>query len=132
MKKVKSLKATDVIAKIIVNITIGSKLFKDVELNIENDDKWWLTFEDIHYEDNGSWTLVKVGEDVFDVQIYGNDDSQGLKSALRMQGCLMEYDENDKCYSHTNDWLTQESFSKVRLVTTDGRIKSVRLDKRVY
>ena len=128
MNKVRTLKKEDVIEKIIFNITLRSKLYKDIEMNFSEDADWCLTWEDMHNEDNGSWCICEIGNNVLDIQIYGEDDVKGMDAKLRMQGNFMELD-TEGTYSHTNDWIYSESFSNVRIVTTDGRVKVVRLGK---
>lgn len=66
-----------IVEKIMFNIEIDGKKYKDVCINYDKSDK--LTLEDIHYEDNDSWHLVEIGGVTYDFQIYGDDDSKAKK-----------------------------------------------------
>lgn len=122
--KTNKLQPTDVIKSITFDVTIDGTTHKGISIDYEYDleQEWSLTWEDIHMEDNDSWCLAKVGDDVFDFQIFGNDESLGMDAVLQMQGCLMELDgcSEAECYSHTDDWIYDECFSNVQVTTMDG------------
>jgi hypothetical protein len=61
------------VQSITFNIEINGELHEGVTVKYGPTDK--LTFGDIHFEDNDSWKLVKIGEKTYYFQIYGDDDS---------------------------------------------------------
>lgn len=122
-----NLKKGDVISKIIINVNINGKLYKDICLEYEEDADWKLTWEDIHYEDNDSWCFGKVGDNVIDFHIHGHDDELGMKNRLSMYGSFMDVDGIN--YSHRNEWIYSNSISNVRIFTKSGKMKRIRLLK---
>ena len=72
-----NLKKDDVITKILINIKVHGKVYKDICLEYEEDADWKLTWEDIHYEGNDSLCFGKVGDNVIDFHIHGQDDELG-------------------------------------------------------
>lgn len=122
-----NLKKDDVISKIIINVNINGKLYKDICLEYEEDADWKLTWEDIHYEDNDSWCFGKVGDNVIDFHIHGHDDELGMKNRLSMYGSFMDVDGIN--YSHRNEWIYSNSISNVRIFTKSGKMKRIRLLK---
>lgn len=122
-----NLKKGDVISKIIINVNINGKLYKDICLEYEEDADWKLTWEDIHYEDNDSWCFGKVGDNVIDFHIHGHDDELGMKNRLSMYGSFMDVDGIN--YRHSNEWIYSNSISNVRIFTKSGKMKRIRLLK---
>lgn len=122
-----NLKKDDVISKIIINVNINGKLYKDICLEYEEDADWKLTWEDIHYEDNDSWCFGKVGDNVIDFHIHGHDDELGMKNRLSMYGSFMDVDGIN--YRHSNEWIYSNSISNVRIFTKSGKMKRIRLLK---
>lgn len=122
-----NLKKGDVISKIIINVNINGKLYKDICLEYEEDADWKLTWEDIHYEDNDSWCFGKVGDNVIDFHIHGHDDELGMKNRLSMYGSFMDVDGIN--YRHSNEWIYSKSISNVRIFTKSGKMKRIRLLK---
>ena len=122
-----NLKKGDVISKIIINVNINGKLYKDICLEYEEDADWKLTWEDIHYEDNDSWCFGKVGDNVIDFHIHGHDDELGMKNRLSMYGSFMDVDGIN--YNHRNEWIYSNSISNVRIFTKSGKMKRIRLLK---
>lgn len=122
-----NLKKGDVISKIIINVNINGKLYKDICLEYEEDAYWKLTWEDIHYEDNDSWCFGKVGDNVIDFHIHGHDDELGMKNRLSMYGSFMDVDGIN--YRHSNEWIYSNSISNVRIFTKSGKMKRIRLLK---
>lgn len=115
------------IRSISFNIEINGTKYKDVVINYDKRDN--LTLADIHYEDNDSWKLIKIGDDLYDFQIYGNDDSKAekkpdgiLKTRLSIQLFKM-YKHNNKWY-HTSYIVGNRNKAKityVRIDTNQGR-----------
>lgn len=116
------------IKSISFNIEVNGIKYKDVVINYDKNDK--LTLADIHYEDNNSWKLIKIGDDLYDFQIYGNDDSKAtkkpdgiLKTRLSIQLFKM-YKHNNKWY-HSSDILCSldksAKITYVRIDTNQGR-----------
>ena len=121
-----------IIEKITFNIEFDGKKYKDVCINYSRKDK--LTLGDIHYEDNDSWRLVKLGDTTYDFQIYGDDDGiiyKGgrkcvdniLKSRLSIQ--LFEMYEKDGQLWHSSRILCNigktAKITYVRIDTNKGR-----------
>ena len=121
-----------IVEKIIFNIEFDGKKYKDVSIKYDREDK--LTLEDIHYEDNDSWHLVKLGNTTYDFQIYGDDDSliykngkkcldNILKSRLSIQLFEM-YECNGKLCHSSNILCSLDKSAKityVRIDTNKGR-----------
>lgn len=122
----KEIKEDAVIKKIIFDLVCEGKKYDNLELAYEDDgkykypDDWCLTWEDIHMEDNDSWCMVETPDGLlFDMQIYGINDSLGTKAPLRMQANLMERD-GINC-NHTDKWLFNDCFSNIRIIFNDGK-----------
>ena len=62
-----------IVESITFNIEFGGKKYVDVCVKYDKEDK--ITLGDIHHEDNDSWKLVRIGDSIYDFQIYGDDDS---------------------------------------------------------
>ena len=122
-----NLKKDDVITKIIINVNINGKLYKDICLEYEEDADWKLTWEDIHYEDNDSCCFGEVGDNIIDFHIHGQDDELGMKNRLSMHGSFMDVDGIN--YRHRNEWIYSNSISNVRIFTKSGKMKRIRLLK---
>lgn len=122
-----NLKKDDVISKIIINVKVHGKVYKDICLEYEEDADWKLTWEDIHYEDNDSWCFGKVGDNVIDFHIHGHDNELGMKNRLSMYGSFMDVDGIN--YRHSNEWIYSNSISNVRIFTKSGKMKRIRLLK---
>lgn len=117
-----------IIKAIYFNVEIDGVKYKDVCINYDKHDK--LTLGDIHYEDNNSWKFVKIGDKIYDFQIYGDDDSRAnrnpegiLKTRLSIQLYEM-YKVNGVLY-HSSNILCSLSgtakFTYVRIDTSQGR-----------
>ena len=125
-----NLKKDDVITKIIINVNVNGKVYKDICLEYNEEPKWKLTWEDIHYEDNDSWFCADVGDYMIDFHIHGQDDDLGMKNRLSMFGNFMELGSDGLQYRHTNDWIYSESISNVRIFTKSRKMKRIRLLKK--
>lgn len=127
-----------VIQKITFNIEIAGKKYRDVCIKYKKKDK--LTLEDIHYEDNDSWRLVKIGDTIYDFQIYGDDDSKAskhrddiLKTRLSVQLYEM-YRDNDILHHSSNILCNLDGSANItylRIDTDKGR-KIANLIKRYF
>jgi hypothetical protein len=126
--KTNKLQPTDVIKSITFDVTIEGITYKGISIEYDLEEEWELTWEDIHMEDNDSWCLAEVGENIFDFQIFGNDESLGMDAVLQMQGCLMERDEytEEECYVHSDYWIYDECFSNVQVTTQNSETVTVK------
>ena len=121
-----------IIEKITFNIEFDGKKYKDVCVQYDKKDK--LTLGNIHYEDNDSWHLVKLGDTIYDFQIYGDDDGiiykngkkcldNILKSRLSIQ--LFEMYDNGVDLCHSSNILcnldNNVKITYVRIDTNKGR-----------
>lgn len=125
-----NLKKDDVIAKIIINVNVNGKVYKDICLEYNEEPKWKLTLEDIHYEDNDSWFCADVGDYMIYFNIHGQDDELGMNNRLSMIGNFMELGSDGLKYRHTKYWIYSESISNVRIFTKSGKMKRIRLLKK--
>ena len=124
-----NLKKDDVITKIIINVNVNGKVYKDICLEYNEEPKWKLTWEDIHYEDNDSWFCADVGDYMIDFNIHGQDDELGMNNRLSICGNFMELGSDGLQYRHTKYWIYSESISNVRIFTKSGKMKRIRLLK---
>ena len=124
-----NLKKDDVITKIIINVNVNGKVYKDICLEYNEEPKWKLTWEDIHYEDNDSWFYADVGDYMIDFNIHGQDDELGMNNRLSICGNFMELCSDGLKYRHTKYWIYSESISNVRIFTKSGKMKRIRLLK---
>ena len=124
-----NLDKDDVITKIIINVTLHGKVYKDICLEYNEEPKWKLTWEDIHYEDNDSWCCADVGDYMIDFNIHGQDDELGMNNRLSICGNFMELGSDGLKYCHTKYWIYSESISNVRIFTKSGKMKRIRLLK---
>ena len=125
-----NLKKDDVIIKILINVKVHGKVYKDICLDYKEEPKQKLTWEDIHYEDNDSWFCTNVGDYVIDFHIHGQDDKLGMKNRLSICGNFIDLDSDGIHYYHSCYWIYSESISNVRIFTKSGKIKRVRLLKK--
>lgn len=120
------------IEKICFNIEIDGIKYKDVCIKYDKKDR--LTLEDIHYEDNNSWHLVKIGDATYDFQIYGDDDGMLYKNGkknpdnilrTRLSIQLYEMYENQGELWHSSNILCNldksAKITYVRIDTNKGR-----------
>ena len=124
-----NLKKDDVITKVLINVKVHGKFYKDIWLEYKEEPTWKLTWEDIHYEDNDSWFCTNVGKYIIDFNIHGQDDKLGMKNRLSICGNFMDLDSDGIHYCHNCDWIYSESISNVRIFTKSGKMKRVRLLK---
>lgn len=117
-----------IIQSITFNIEVDGVKYKDVRVTYDKKDR--LTIGDIHYEDNDSWKLVKIGDKTYDFQIYGDDDSKGhnnpdgiMKTRLSCQLYEM-YECNGRLCHSSNILCNLDGTAKityVRIDTNQGR-----------
>lgn len=107
-----NLKKDDVITKILINVKVHGKVYKDICLN---------------YKDNDSWFCTNVGKYIIDFHVHGQDDELGMKNRLSMHGNFMDIDGIN--YNHSNEWIYSNSISNVRIFTKSGKMKRIRLLK---
>ena len=123
------LKKDDVITKVLINVKVHGKFYKDIWLEYKEEPTWKLTWEDIQYEDNDSWFCTNVGKYIIDFNIHGQDDKLGMKNRLSICGNFMDLDSDGIHYCHNCDWIYSKSISNVRIFTKSGKMKRVRLLK---
>ena len=125
-----NLKKDDVITKVLINVKVHGKFYKDIWLEYKEEPTWKLTWEDIQYEDNDSWFCTNVGKYIIDFNIHGQDDKLGMKNRLSICGNFMDLDSDGIHYCHNCDWIYSKSVSNVRIFTKSGKMKRVRLLKK--
>lgn len=136
------IKPSSMILKITFDAIIEGVLYENIELNYTPDEAditngWCLSLEDLHQEDNDSWCMFQAGNDTYDCQFFGIDDSLAydevtdeyspklaLKIPLSYQLNLMERNDVD-CYEHTDTWLyeNEAKFINIQIHTKDGIVK---------
>ena len=125
-----NLKKDDVSTKVLINVKVHGKFYKDIWLEYKEEPTWKLTWEDIHHEDNDSWFCTNVGKYIIDFNIHGQDDKLGMKNRLSICGNFMDLDSDGIHYCHNCDWIYSKSVSNVRIFTKSGKMKRVRLLKK--
>lgn len=91
------------VSKVIFDVFLEGKKYTDVVLDFDGE-----VDDDYIHEEDGPWCIAEIGNEVWDCQVYGDENGE-----LRMQ--LNKMEQNIATYEHTTIWLESDNVSNIRV-----------------